>query len=239
MRPAALAHGTAIVMLVVLATFALAAMAGPRAQQRLAERYAEILVFPALVQRCQALPELSAAPWAAELAQWRERRKTVHSEANALIASIAAAQNKATSEIDAAISAQSKARYGAADAETLAFTCKRLRTTLRGEPYLPLRGRVELDEDSQREILDELLPVGQKLMACDSPESILVRPAPPPVLRTDATSMSALADRVEMWNLIGCGRSLDIEVSLRFPEGEPPTFALGFPRSAAPAPSTR
>jgi hypothetical protein len=51
--------------------------------------------------------------------------------------------------------------------------------------------------------------------------------------------MSALADRVEMWNLIGCGRSLDIEVSLRFPEGEPPTFALGFPRSAAPAPSTR
>jgi len=33
----------------------------------------------------------------------------------------------------------------------------------------------------------------------------------------------------------GCGTTLDVELSLRFPEGEPPTFALGFPRTAAAA----
>jgi len=216
---------------------ALAALAGARSQQRLAERYAETLVFPALVQRCQALPEFGAAPWTAELLQWHERRKALHAQATALIASLAASQGKTAAEIDAAISAQSKIRYDAADAATLSYTCSRLRPTLRGEPYLPLRGSVALDEDSQREILDQLLPVGQKLMACDSPDYVLVRPAPPPILRTDATSMSALADRVEMWKLMGCGRTLDIEVSLRFPEGEPPTFALGFPRSSASAPA--
>ena len=57
----------------------------------------------------------------------------------------------------------------------------------------------------------------------------------PAVLRGDASSAAAIADRVEMWNVIGCGKALDVELSLRFPEGDPPTFALGFPRTALPA----
>ena len=135
--------------------------------------------------------------------------------------------------IDTAIRKQAEQRFASAEADTLAYTCGRLRLTLRGEPALPLTGNT-LDEDTRAEVLDEIIPVASKLMACEALEGVRVRPAPPPILRTDASSMSALADRVEMWDVKGCGRSLDVEVSLRFPEGEPPTFALGFPRTARP-----
>jgi hypothetical protein len=203
---------------------------GERAQQRLVERHAESLAFPGLVVRCRSLPAFRDAPMDAELAQWRQRRGATLAEASALLDRIAAAQGQSRTAIDAAIGEQAAKQHAEADAETLAYTCTRLRATLRGEPYLPLSGAT-LDEDTRREVLDALLPVAAKLMACEAPERIEVRAAPPPVLRVDASSAAALADRVEMWNVIGCGKALDVELSLRFPEGDPPTFALGFPRS--------
>ena len=221
--------------------FALAAMllaappASPseRAQQRLVERHAESVVFPALVERCRALPAFRRAPWAAELSQWRQRRAQVHGEARALVKALAEANGQTLAALDARIAAQTGARDAAADADTLGFTCERLRFTLRGEPYVPMTGAADLDEDTLRSVLDQLLPVAQKLIPCDEIERIEVRPAPPPVLRVDASSAAALADRVQMWNAVGCGKAMDVEVSLRFPQAEPPTFALGFPRSAA------
>lgn len=208
--------------------------ASERAQQRLVERHAESVTFPALVERCRTLPALRDAPLDAELAQWRQRRAATLAEASALIERLAAAQGQSREEIDAAIREQAERQRAAADAETLAYTCEKLRFTLRGEPALPVRGAT-LDEDTRREVIDELLPVATKLMACATPEHIDVRAAPPAVLRGDASSASAIADRVEMWNVIGCGKALDVELSLRFPPGEPPTFALGFPRTAMPA----
>jgi len=208
--------------------------AGERAQQRLVERHAEALTFPALVDRCRALPAFRQAPFEAELAQWRERRAATLAEAEALVERVAAAQSQSRARIDDAIREQAERQYAGADEETLAYTCGKLRFTLRGEPVLPVRGAT-LDEDTRREVIDELLPVATKLMACETPERIDVRAAPPAVLRGDASSAAAIADRVEMWNVIGCGKALDVELSLRFPVGEPPTFALGFPRTAVPA----
>ncbi|GAB3735176.1 hypothetical protein GCM10028794_14370 [Silanimonas algicola] len=208
--------------------------AGERAQQRLVERHAEAITFPALVGRCRGLPEFRDAPFEAELAQWRQRRAETLAEAASLIERLAAAQSQSREAIDAAIREQAGRQHERADADTLVYTCSKLRFTLRGEPVLPVRGAT-LDEDTRREVIDELLPVATKLMACESPERIDVRGAPPAVLRSDASSAAAIADRVEMWNVIGCGKALDVELSLRFPDGEPPTFALGFPRTAAPA----
>lgn len=208
---------------------------GERAQQRLVERHAESLAFPGLVERCLALPAFRDAPLAAELTQWRQRRGTTLAEASALLERIAAAQGQSRAAIDAAIGEQAAKQHAAADVETLTYTCTRLRSTLRGEPYLPMSG-ANLDEDTRREVLDALLPVAQKLMPCDAIERIEVRSAPPPVLRVDASSAAALADRVEMWNVIGCGKAMDVELSLRFPEGDPPTFALGFPRTPVAEP---
>ncbi|WP_397572765.1 hypothetical protein [Silanimonas sp.] len=208
--------------------------AGERAQQRLVERHAETLTFPALADRCRRLPAFRDAPFEAELAQWRQRRATTLAEAAALVERVAAAQSQSRESIDAAIREQAERQHAGADAETLAYTCDKLRFTLRGEPVLPVRGAA-LDEDTRREVIDELLPVATKLMACEAPERIDVRAAPPAVLRGDASSAAAIADRVEMWNVIGCGKALDVELSLRFPEGDPPTFALGFPRTALPA----
>lgn len=223
-------------LVLLAATLPLSAIAtGERAQQRLVERHAEGLLFPRLVERCQALPAFRDAPWAEELAQWRQRRAATLTEAAALIERLAAAQGRSRADIDAAIRQQSEAQQDTASHEVLAYTCTRLRPTLRGEPVLPVRGAT-LDEDTRREVLDQLLPVATRLMACEAPERIEVRAAPPPVLRVDASSMAARADRVEMWNVVGCGKTLDVELSLRFPEGEPPSFALGFPRTAAAAP---
>ena len=219
-----------------LLLFGLPAMlqAGERAQQRLVERHAEALTFPALVARCQALPAFREAPFEAELDQWRQRRAATLTEAAALVERLAADQSQSREAIDTAIREQAERQHADADAETLAYTCRKLRFTLRGEPVLPVRGAT-LDEDTRRDVIDELLPVATKLMACESPERIDVRAAPPAVLRGDASSAAAIADRVEMWNVIGCGKALDVELSLRFPDGEPPTFALGFPRTALPA----
>ena len=210
------------------------AEAGERAQQRMVERHAEALSFPALVDRCRRIPEFHSAPFEAELAQWRERRAATLAEAASLVERLAAAQGQSRERIDTAIRDQAERQHTAADAETLAYTCRKLRFTLRGEPELPVRGAT-LDEDTRREVIDELLPVATTLMACEAPERIDVRPAPPAVLRGDASSAAAIADRVEMWNVIGCGKTLDVELNLRFPAGEPPTFALGFPRTAVPA----
>ena len=208
--------------------------AGERAQQRLVERHAETLTFPALADRCRRLPEFRDAPFEAELAQWRQRRAATLAEAASLVERLAAAQSQSREAIDVAIREQAERQHDRADADTLAYTCSKLRFTLRGEPVLPVRGAA-LDEDTRREVIDELLPVATKLMACEIPERIDVRAAPPAVLRGDASSAAALADRVEMWNVIGCGKALDVELSLRFPAGDPPTFALGFPRTALPA----
>ena len=208
--------------------------AGERAQQRLVERHAEALAFPALVDRCRTLPPFREAPFDDELAQWRQRRAGTLAEAASLVERLAAAQSQPREAIDAAIREQAERQHAGADAETLAYTCEKLRFTLRGEPVLPVRGAT-LDEDTRRAVIDELLPVATKLMACETPERIDVRAAPPAVLRGDASSAAAIADRVEMWNVIGCGKALDVELSLRFPEGDPPTFALGFPRTALPA----
>ena len=208
--------------------------AGERAQQRLVERHAEALAFPALIDRCRTLPQFREAPFDAELAQWRQRRAGTLAEAAALVERVAAAQSQSRESIDAAIREQAERQHAGADAETLAYTCEKLRFTLRGEPVLPVRGAT-LDEDTRRAVIDELLPVATKLMACEAPERIDVRAAPPAVLRGDASSAAAIADRVEMWNVIGCGKALDVELSLRFPAGDPPTFALGFPRTALPA----
>jgi hypothetical protein len=208
--------------------------AGERAQQRLVERHAETLTFPALADRCRRLPAFRDAPFEAELAQWRQRRAETLAEAASLVERLAAAQSQPREAIDAAIREQAERQHDSADADTLAYTCSKLRFTLRGEPVLPVRGAA-LDEDTRREVIDELLPVATKLMACEMPERIDVRAAPPAVLRGDASSAAAIADRVEMWNVIGCGKALDVELSLRFPAGDPPTFALGFPRTALPA----
>jgi len=208
--------------------------AGERAQQRLVERHAETLTFPALAERCRRLPAFRDAPFEAELAQWRQRRAATLAEAASLVERLAAAQSQSRETIDAAIREQAERQHDRADADTLAYTCSKLRFTLRGEPVLPVRGAA-LDEDTRREVIDELLPVATKLMACEMPERIDVRAAPPAVLRGDASSAAAIADRVEMWNVIGCGKALDVELSLRFPAGDPPTFALGFPRTALPA----
>lgn len=210
-------------------------LAGERTQQRLVERHAEALTFPGLVARCRTLPAFRDAPFEAELAQWQQRRAATLADAASLVERLAAAQSQSRASIDAAIREQAERQHAGADAETLAYTCQKLRFTLRGEPVLPVRGAT-LDEDTRRDVIDELLPVATKLMACESPERIDVRAAPPAVLRGDASSAAAIADRVEMWNVIGCGKALDVELSLRFPEGEPPTFALGFPRNALPAP---
>lgn len=223
----------ALTALACLALLPAVLIAGERQQQRLVERHAEALSFPVLVERCRSLPAFADAPWQAELAQWRERRAAILTEAAALVERIAASQGQGREAIDAAIRKQAEQRFASAEADTLAYTCGRLRLTLRGEPALPLTGNT-LDEDTRAEVLDEIIPVASKLMACEALEGVRVRPAPPPILRPDASSMSALADRVEMWDVKGCGRSLDVEVSLRFPEGEPPTFALGFPRTARP-----
>ncbi|MFO0394301.1 MAG: hypothetical protein ACK508_00225 [Lysobacteraceae bacterium] len=208
--------------------------AGERAQQRLVERHAETLTFPALADRGRRLPAFRDAPFEAELAQWRQRRAGTLAEAASLVERLAAAQSQPREAIDAAIREQAERQHAGADAETLAYTCEKLRFTLRGEPVLPVRGAT-LDEDTRRAVIDELLPVATKLMACEIPERIDVRAAPPAVLRGDASSAAAIADRVEMWNVIGCGKALDVELSLRFPAGDPPTFALGFPRTALPA----
>lgn len=208
--------------------------AGERTQQRLVERHAEALTFPALVARCKALPAFGDAPLEAELAQWRQRRAETLADAASLVERLAIAQSRTRESIDAAIREQAERQVASADDATLAYTCGKLRFTLRGEPAVPVRGAT-LDEDTRREVIDELLPVATTLMACEQPDRIDARPAPPAVLRGDASSAAAIADRVEMWNVIGCGKSLDVELSLRFPEGEPPTFALGFPRTAAPA----
>lgn len=208
--------------------------AGERAQQRLVERHAEALTFPALADRCRRLPAFRDAPYEAELAQWGQRRAATLAEAALLVERLAAAQSQSREAIDAAIREQAERQHDSADADTLAYTCGKLRFTLRGEPVLPVRGAA-LDEDTRREVIDELLPVATKLMACEMPERIDVRAAPPAVLRGDASSAAAIADRVEMWNVIGCGKALDVELSLRFPAGDPPTFALGFPRTALPA----
>lgn len=231
-RRAAVALGAPLVALIL---FPATVLAGERAQQRLVERHAESLAFPALVERCRRLPAFRDAPFDAELAQWRARRAATLAEAATLVERLATAQGKSRADIDAAIREQATKQHAAADVETLAYTCGRLRPTLRGEPVLPVRGAT-LDEDTRREVLDELVPVATKLMACDAPERIDVRAAPPPVLRGDASSAAAIADRVEMWNVVGCGKALDVELSLRFPAGEPPTFALGFPRTTVPAP---
>ncbi len=227
-RPKAL--GVAALMLAV----PMLGHAGERAQQRLVERHAEALTFPALVDRCRTLPQFREAPFDAELAQWRQRRAATLAEAAALVERVAAAQSQTRESIDAAIREQAGRQHAGADADTLAYTCDKLRFTLRGEPVLPVRGAT-LDEDTRREVIDEILPVATKLMACETPERIDVRAAPPAVLRGDASSAAAIADRVEMWNVIGCGKALDVELSLRFPAGDPPTFALGFPRNALPA----
>ena len=71
---------------------------------------------------------------------------------------IAAAQGQSRAAIDAAIREQAAKQHAAADVETLTYTCTRLRSTLRGEPYLPMSG-ANLDEDTRREVLDALLPV--------------------------------------------------------------------------------
>lgn len=223
----------ALTALACLALLPAVLIAGERQQQHLVERHAEALSFPVLVERCRSLPAFADAPWQAELAQWRERRAAILAEAAILVERIATSQGQGREAIDTAIRKQAEQRFASAEADTLAYTCGRLRLTLRGEPALPLTGNT-LDEDTRAEVLDEIIPVASKLMACEALESVRVRPAPPPILRTDASSMSALADRVEMWDVKGCGRSLDVEVSLRFPEGEPPTFALGFPRTARP-----
>ncbi|MGL6290816.1 MAG: hypothetical protein ACRC2H_09035 [Silanimonas sp.] len=220
--------------LATLALFPATTLAGERAQQRLVERHAESLAFPALIERCRTLPAFRDAPFDEELAQWRTRRAATLADAAALVENLATAQGKTRTDIDAAIREQATTQHAAAAVETLAYTCGRLRPTLRGEPVVPVRGAT-LDEDSRREVLDELLPVATKLMACETPERIDVRGAPPPVLRGDASSAAVIADRVEMWNVIGCGKALDVELSLRFPDGEPPTFALGFPRTTVPA----
>lgn len=206
-------------------------VASERAQQRLVERHAESLLFPLLVERCRTLPALRDAPLAAELAGWRQRRAATLAEAAALVENLATAQGQSRAGIDAAIREQGERQQATADAATLTFTCTRLRATLRGEPYLPMSGNT-LDEDTRREVLDALLPVASTLMACETPAAIAVRPAPPAVLRKDASSAAAIADRVELWAVSGCGSTLDVELSLRFPVGEPPSFALGFPRTA-------
>jgi len=231
-HPRCLRAGTGVLLAVLLATMPLAA--SERAQQRLVERHAESLLFPLLVDRCRTLAALRDAPLDAELAGWRQRRATTLAEAAGLVESLAVAQGQSRAGIDAAIRAQGERQQAAADIGTLAFTCTRLRATLRGEPYLPMTGNT-LDEDTRREVLDALLPVASTLMACETPAGIAVRPAPPPALRKDASSAAAMADRVELWTVNGCGTTLDVELSLRFPEGEPPTFALGFPRTAAAA----
>lgn len=223
----------ALTALACLALLPSALIAGERQQQRLVERHAEALSFPVLAERCRALPQFADAPWQAELAQWRQRRAATLAEAAALIERIAASQGQDREAVDTAIRQRAEQRFATAEADTLAYTCGRLRLSLRGEPALPLTGNT-LDEDTRAEVLDEIIPVATKLMACEALEGVRIRPAPPPILRTDASSMSALADRVEMWDVHGCGRSLDVEVSLRFPEGEPPTFALGFPRTTRP-----
>jgi len=224
---AALAGGLAL----LLPTFV---QAGERMQQRLVERHAEALTFPALVERCRTLPAFREAPFDAELSQWRQRRAPTLAEAAGLIERLAAAQSQSRETIDRAIREQAEQQYAAADAQTLAYTCGKLRYTLRGEPSVTVRGAT-LDEDTRREVIDELLPVATTLMACETVERIDVRAAPPAVLRGDASSAAAIADRVEMWNVIGCGKALDVELSLRFHDGEPPSFALGFPRSPLPA----
>ncbi len=208
---------------------------GERGQQRLIERHAEGLAFPGLVARCRALPAFREAPLEAELAQWRQRRATTLAEASALLDRLAAAQGQSRTSIDAAIGEQAAKQHAEADVDTLHYTCTRLRLTLRGEPVVPVSG-ASLDEDTRREVLDALLPVAATLMDCEAPDRIEVRAAPPPVLRIDASSAAALADRVEMWNVVGCGKALDVELSLRFPEGDPPTFALGFPRRTVAPP---
>ncbi len=212
-----------------------AAVPSERAQQRLVERYAESLAFPALILRCRELPAFRATPFEAELTQWQQRRAASLADAATLVDRIAEAQNQTRATLDAAIRERAERQYAEANPDTLAYTCDRLRYTLRGEPVLPVTGAT-LDEDTRREVLDELLPVASKLMACDAPEHIDVRRAPPPMLRTDASSMVAFADRVELWKVVGCGKALDVELSLRFPANEPPTFALGFPRTTQPAP---
>lgn len=228
------AKRNALVVAVLLAASA-PLHAGERAQQRLVERHAESLTFPALVDRCRTLAAFRDAPFEAELAQWRQRRAATLAEAAALVEHVAAAQSQTRDSIDAAIREQAERQYASADAATLAYTCEKLRFTLRGEPTVPVRGTT-LDEDTRREVIDELLPVAATLMACEQPDRIDVRAAPPAVLRGDASSAAAIADRVEMWNVIGCGKALDVELSLRFSEGEPPSFALGFPRTTTPAP---
>jgi hypothetical protein len=232
------AVGASLAALIALAPLALlptTALAAERAQQRLVERHAEALAFPALAERCKTLPDFADAPFEAELAQWRQRRAATLAEAAQLIERVAASQSQTRETIDTAIREQAERQHAEADAETLAYTCGRLRHTLRGEPVVAVRGAT-LDEDTRREVIDELLPVATKLMACETPERIDVSAAPPAVLRGDASSAAAIADRVEMWNVVGCGKTLDVELSLRFPPGEPPTFALGFPRTTMPAP---
>ena len=224
---------TATATLVIAALLATSIVpAGQRAQLRLVERHAETITFPMLVERCKARPAFRAAPWAEDLAQWRARRAAVQAEGRALVEAAARAAGSDLGTVGDSIREQAAAQRG--DDATLDYTCGRLGQTLRGEPWVPLRGNT-LDEDTVREVLDELLPVAAKLMPCDRLDRIDIRPAPPPVLRADASSAAAIADRVEMWNAFGCGRSMDIELSLRFPDGEPPTFALGFPRTALPA----
>lgn len=225
--------GAGVLLGVLLATAPLAA--SERSQQRLVERHAESVLFPLLVDRCRTLSALRDAPLDTELADWRQRRAATLAEAASLVEGLAAAQGQSRAGIDAAIRVRGERQQAAADIGTLDFTCTRLRTTLRGEPYLPMTGNT-LDEDTRREVLDALLPVASTLMDCEAPSDVAVRPAPPPALRKDASSAATMADRVELWAVNGCGTTLDVELSLRFPEGEPPTFALGFPRTPVAEP---
>lgn len=203
-------------------------------RQRLVERYAESVSFPLLAKRCAALPGEAASRWEADLATWRQRRAAVLAEATALVDTLAVESGTPRAQMDAAIARQSEARHAAATADDLRFTCQRLGKTLRGEPWLAMRGSSALDEDSQREVLDQMLPVATTLMACDAIARLAVDAAPPATLRRDPSAASRLADRVEMWNLEGCGKRLDVELSLRFFPDEPPAFSMAFPRRATP-----
>lgn len=221
-------------LILLLAATPAWAAGGEAAQQRLVERYAETVAFPLLVERCAGRAGQNPTQWRSDLAQWRQRRDSVLAEATALVDALARESGTPRATMDAAIASQSALRHDAASPEDLDFTCQRLGRTLRGEPWLPTRGLTALDEDSQREVLDQMLPVAITLMACEAIEGVEITAAPPPTLRRDPSEASRLADSVEMWNLAGCGKRLDVELSLRFFPDDPPAFSMAFPRRATP-----
>lgn len=208
-------------------------VAGEAAQQRQVERFAESVSFPSLIDRCIAMAPAQDRLRTA-LTAWQARRNADIAAGLHVVTKAAEAQQQTLGTIETAIRTQALARFDAAAPADQAYTCERLQHTLAGTLPVPLSGDTRLDEDSQRELFDELLPVGRQLMQCEAPEALQVTPGPPPLLRPADTATRTPADAVEIWTLRGCGKALPVEVSLRFFPDDPPAYSMAFPRRATP-----